>query len=156
MFEKEHTMVGPVLETARASVLSRELHLQMQVGNCVEALMLLETGVRDDSVMRVIKATAERLSEGAEDLSGSPRTVEQTASAVGVLQAANLALLSEERTGTSSVLKDMAKALDAATSNDAPMSDTAALIQQLVSLHSVLAGLTGLQPDEVHGLGRSM
>lgn len=152
MFDEEPTLTGHVLETARASMLSRELELQLQVGNCIEALLLLQNGVRDASVIEVINETAGRLRGGAEDLSGEPRTVAQSASAVGVLQAANLALLGESGKDIRDVLLTMASALESAAASTMSPVDIEGCLTPLVGLHTVLAGLTGSQPDEVHGL----
>ena len=156
MFPEELPVAGPVLETARASVLSPQLTLQMQLGNCVEAVLLLSQGVRSDAIARVVSETARQLRNGAEDTSGDPRTVEQTASALGVLQAANLASLSDDRSGTSNALRALADQLEAALTNTPGAGDDSSRVEQLASLHTVLAGLTGLRPDETSGLGRVM
>lgn len=147
-------MPGPVLETVRRSVLSRELQLQMQIGNCVEALLLLNGGSREPAVLRLITQTAARLRDGADDSTAGPRTVGQTTQAIGVLRAASLAHLGEEQRDITAVLRDLAAGLEAATSPRSAPVDTTALIDQLARLHAVLAGLTGSRPDETEGLGR--
>ncbi len=147
-------MPGYVLETARASVLSAELTLQLQVGNCVEALLRLSAGDQGEQVVRVITETARRLREGSEDLSGQPRTVEQTASAIGVLEAAHLALLTQDATSTRDALRAIADALEATVKVDEPSASVTSLVEQLSSLHAVLAGVTGALPDEPQAQGR--
>jgi hypothetical protein len=151
-------MTGSVLETARASLLSRELELQLQLGNCVEALMLLEAGRRDDRIVGVIALTADRLRSAADDLGGGSRTVAQTASALSVLRAAQTALGSSSDPGSVERLKlelgKMADSLQLSISDPDHMPDTAGLVRQLLSLHGALTAMTGIKPDEVHGLSR--
>lgn len=146
-------MASPILETVRSSALSRELQLQLQIGNCVEALLMLDAGSRESSVIAVITSTAERLRDGADDSTARSRTVGQTTSALGVLKAASLARLGDDATGTSDVLRQMAAALDAAT-QDASSLQNGELVAQLARLHTVLSGLTGSQPDVSEGRGR--
>ncbi len=58
-------MAGQVLETARPSVLSPELELQLMVGNTVEALLRLEGNPTDPGSRDTIEGTAARLKTGA-------------------------------------------------------------------------------------------
>lgn len=141
-------MGAPGVETVRASVLSPELDLQLLVGNCIGALMLIEAGTRTPRVVAAVEATAQRLRDGAEDLGGGARTVAQTASAVGVIHAVRLAALTDDASTTGTSLRELADALDAAVTDPTGISD---LVQQLAKIHAVLSSVTGPSPDEVRG-----
>lgn len=144
------------LETARSSALPPELELQLLVGNCIEALLQLNTASGSDTDKRavaVVAETADRFHAGAAELSSVPRTLAESASGLGLVDATRRAMA-----GTGSVreqLEAMADSLQTIAQSGAADDDAVgSAVGLLARLHEALSAARHFVPDEVRGLTR--
>ncbi len=144
-------MTTPMPDLAQ-DALPPTLELQLMLGNGIEALVRLSGGAYDEGSLTLLRDLSVRFERAAEELAGTPRTLAQSATAVGVTRAAQRAF---SGTAPRDQLLSMASELRRA-SEDASLGE--AQVEKLVSgldrLHGVLVSARSTPSDEVKGLRR--
>jgi ABC-type transporter Mla subunit MlaD len=145
-------MTVPAPDMARRATLPQSLELQMVLGHGVETLYRLQHGSIDQTSAEILRALAARFERAAEDLSGRPRTLAQSAATGGMVTAAQQALPGAP---VRQQLLDLASELASVAHTAAEeRPNVADLIDSLSRLHEVLAAGRSLPSDEVRGLRR--
>jgi hypothetical protein len=144
-------MTVPMPDMARDATLSRSLELQLLLSAAIETLLRLQHGNEDDRALPVLEELAHRIERAVDELSGAPRTLSQSATAVGFVSAAQRAF---GGIGTREHLQALSANIRAAARRELAAGDLKDLVDSLARLHSVLQASRTTPTDEVRGLRR--
>jgi hypothetical protein len=144
-------MTVPMPDLAQDSALSRGLELQLLLGAAIETLLRLKHAKADDRSLKLLEDLADRFERASDDLSGRPRTLAQSAMAVGFVTAAQRAF---GDSAPRDQLSELSTGLRAASRNALSGPEIDTLVAALGRLHEVLAAARFIPMDEVRGLRR--
>jgi hypothetical protein len=142
----------PMPDMAQDAAVSRSLELQLLLGTAIETLLRLQ--YQKDIAgggLEILAELASRFDRAVDELSGGPRTLSQSAGAVGFVTAAQQAF---GGMGTREHLAALSVELRSAARRELPGSDLGKLIDALDRLHGVLLSGRATPTDEVRGLRR--